>query len=349
MSTTHVDVNNTPVVPGARSGPSPEKFFETMVAYQRTAALKAAIDLDLFTAIGDGQKTVAALAKRINGSERAVRILCDGLAVIGFLTKTKDGYGLSADSTVFLDKKSPAYMGSAANFLASSFVMDGFKNLAAVVRSGQPLGDRALSEGDHPVWPEFARSMAPLSYLVAQETAKLFDTEREMRVLDVAASHGLFGIAVAQRNPRASIVALDWPAVLAIARENAERAGVSDRYRLLPGDALEVDFGTGFDAIMVPNLLHMWDRATNELFLKRLHDALAQKGRVIIVELAPNEDRTSPSVPALFALNMLANTNAGDAYTVSEFRGMLGHAGFSDCEVRPLAPTTHTAFIATKP
>jgi SAM-dependent methyltransferase len=347
MSTTQVEPNNTPV-PGVRTGPSPEKFFETMVAYQRTAALKAAINLDLFTAIGDGQKTVSALAKRVNGSERAVRILCDGLVVIGFLTKAKSGYGLTADSAAFLDKKSHAYTGSAASFLASSLVMDGFKDLAAVVRSGQPLGDRALSEGEHPVWPEFARSMAPLSYVVAQQTAKLFDPESEMRVLDVAASHGMFGIAAAQRNPRASVVALDWPAVLAIAQENAKRAAVSDRYDLLPGDALEVDLGTGFDAIMVPNLLHMWDRPTNERFLRKVHDALAPKGRAIIVELAPNDDRTSPSVPALFALNMLANTSAGDAYTVSEYRAMLDHAGFSDCEVHPLAPTAHTAFIAAK-
>lgn len=348
MSTTRVEPKNTPV-PGVRSGPSPEKFFETMVAYQRTAALKAAIDLDLFTAIGNGQRTISALAKQLKGSERAIRILCDGLVVIGFLTKANDGYGLTADSAAFLDKKSHAYTGSAASFLASSFVMDGFKDLAAVVHSGKPLGDRTLSEGDHPVWPEFARSMAPLSYVVAQETAKLFNAESEMRVLDVAASHGMFGIAVAQRNPRASIVALDWPDVLAIAQENAKRAGVSDRYKLLPGDALEVDFGTGFDAIMVTNLLHMWDRATNERFLKKVHDALAPKGRSVIVELAPNEDRISPSVPALFALNMLANTSVGDAYTVSEYRAMLDHAGFSDCEVRPLAPTAHTAFIAAKP
>jgi ubiquinone/menaquinone biosynthesis C-methylase UbiE len=348
MSTTQVEANNTPV-PGVRSGPSPEKFFETMVAYQRTAALKAAIDLDLFTAIGDGQKTVSALAKRVHGSERAVRILCDGLVVIGFLTKSKDGYGLTADSALFLDKNSHAYTGSAARFLASSFVTGGFKDLAAVARSGHPLADRTLAEGDHTVWPEFARSMAPLSYVVAQETAKLFNAESEMRVLDVAASHGMFGIAVAQRNPKASIVALDWPSVLAVAQENAKRASVADRYKLLPGDALEVDFGTGLDTIMVPNLLHMWDRATNECFLKKVHSALAPKGRAIVVELAPNDDRTSPAIPALFALNMLANTSAGDAYTISEYRAMLNHAGFSDCEVRPLAPTAHTAFIAAKP
>jgi ubiquinone/menaquinone biosynthesis C-methylase UbiE len=68
-----------------------------------------------------------------------------------------------------------------------------------------------------------------------------------MKVLDVAAGHGLFGIAIAQLNPRARIVALDFPSVLAVASENAVRCGVSDRYSLLPGNALQVDLGTGFD------------------------------------------------------------------------------------------------------
>ena len=92
-------------------GPSPEKLFETMVAYQRTAALKAAIELDLFTAIGEGHGSVPALAKRIHGSERALRILCDSLTVIGFLTKADDCYGLTTDSALFLHKKSPGYTG----------------------------------------------------------------------------------------------------------------------------------------------------------------------------------------------------------------------------------------------
>jgi 2-polyprenyl-3-methyl-5-hydroxy-6-metoxy-1,4-benzoquinol methylase len=345
MSTTQAKIQSSS---DGRPGPSPEKFFETMVAYQRTAALRTAIELDLFTAIGDGQKTVLELAKCVHGSERGVRILCDGLAVIGFLTKTAEGYGLTADSAVFLDRKSQAYMGSASRFLASSFVTDGFENLPAIVRAGHPLVDRQFAESEHPAWTEFARSMAPLVYVVAQQTARLLDAESEMKVLDVAAGHGMFGIAVAHRNPKASVVALDWPSVLAIAQENAERTGIADRYQLLAGDAREIDFGESYDAILIPNLLHMWDRSTNERFLKKVYSALAPRGRAIVVELAPNDDRTSPAIPALFALNMLANTSAGDAYTVSEYCAMLNQARFPNCEVRPLLPTSHTAFIATR-
>ena len=335
---------------GTGQRPSPDKFFETMVAYQRTAALKAAIDLDLFTAIGEGQRTASALAKRVQGVERAVRMLCDSLVVLGFLTKGESEYGLTADSAVFLDKRSPAYAGSARKFLASPFVVDGFRDLAAVVRSGRPVSDQPFSEEDeHAVWAEFARNMAPLARLVAQETAKLLDRDCAIKVLDVAAGHGMFGIAIAQQNPKATIIALDWPIVLAVAEENAKRCGVSDRYRLLPGDALEKDLGVDFDAVVIPNVMHLWDRETNVRFLKKVHTALAPKGRVVIVEFVPNDDRVSPPVPALFALNMLANTTAGDVYTVSEHLAMLSEVGFPDCEVRQLPPTPHTAIVAIKP
>jgi ubiquinone/menaquinone biosynthesis C-methylase UbiE len=348
MNTNQV-VRETVSTRGSSQPPSPEKFFETMVAYQRTAALKAALDLDLFTAIGEGQRTAAAIANRVHGVERAVRMLCDSLVALGFLTKSGSNYGLTSDSAVFLDTHSPAYAGSARYFLASPFVVDAFRDLAAVVRSGRPLWDQTFAEEkEHSAWAEFARNMAPLAHLVAQETAKLLDQESGIKVLDVAAGHGMFGIAIAQRNPRATIIALDWPTVLAVAEENAKRLGVSDRYRLLPGDALETDLGAGFDAVVMPNVMHLWDRATNIRFLKQVHAALGPKGQVVIVEFVPNDDRVSPTVPALFALNMLANTTAGDVYTLSEHQAMLSEAGFPDCQAQQLPPTPHTAIIATK-
>ena len=94
--------------PGSAQQPSPERFFEVMNAYQQTAALKAAIELDLFTAIGEGAETAPALAQRCRASERGTRILCDYLVAIGFLSKDGSRYSLTADSAMFLDRRSPA-------------------------------------------------------------------------------------------------------------------------------------------------------------------------------------------------------------------------------------------------
>src|SRR5215472_4718961 len=106
--------------------PSPELIFDTLNAYQRTNALRGAIELDLFTAIGEGAATAADLASKLKVSERGARILCDFLVIIGFLTKTGSRYGLTPDSALFLDRRSPAYLASAETFLNSPMLTDTF-------------------------------------------------------------------------------------------------------------------------------------------------------------------------------------------------------------------------------
>src|SRR5439155_1092543 len=157
-----------------------------------------------------------------------------------------------------------------------------------------------------------------------------------MRVLDIAAGHGIFGIAIAQRNPSAEIVAVDWAPVLEVASENARKMGVGARHRPLPGDAFTADFGTGFDVALVTNFLHHFDAPTNVAFLKRVNAALKPGGRVVILEFVPNDDRVTPPMAARFSLMMLAGTTSGDAFTFDELRRMLSEAGFANAVQHPL-------------
>jgi ubiquinone/menaquinone biosynthesis C-methylase UbiE len=332
--------------------PSPHRFFETMLAYQRTAALKTAIELELFTAIGQTSGTIPELVVHIGAPERGLRALCDFLVVMGFVGKYLEEpeplYSLTPDSAMFLDKKSPRYIGSATTFMGSAFLTDAFKELTAIVRAGGPLPGQNYIDQELPIWVDFARGMAPMMYGVASEAAKLVHVHSGGKVLDIAASHGLFGIAVAKQNPGAKIVALDFSSALAVAGENAERFGVSDRHTLLAGNALEIPFGTGFDAALVMNLLHHWDRKTIQVLLKKVHAALSPGGQIVVVEFAPNDDRVSPPIPASFVMNMLVNTPGGNAYTVSENLEMLRDAGFARCQSHPLIPTPQTAIVGFK-
>jgi len=331
---------------------SPVRFFETMHAYQQTAALKAAIELELFTEIEAGTGTVADVAQRITAPERGVRAICDFLVICGFLHKKLGKpdarYTLTPDSAMFLSKKSAAYLGSATIFLANESVTEPFRDLAAVVRAGGPVKSNPGVDQELPMWADFARGMAPLMYIVAEQTENLIHSESPAKVLDLAAGHGLFGIMVAKKNPKARVVALDWPSVLTVAHENAMKFGVSERHALLAGNALEVSFGEGYDVALVTNLLHHWDRTTIHFFLRKVREALVPGGRVVIVEFAPNDDRVTPPPSASFVLNMFANTPGGDAYTVSEHMEMLRTVGFSDAEVHALPPTPQTAIIAVK-
>ena len=327
---------------------SPERFFQTVNAYQQTAAIKAAVELDLFTAVGEGARTARELAARCRASERGIRILCDYLVVIGFLTKEGGGYGLTPD---FLDRRSPAYMGGALEFLLSPMITGGFEDLAAAVRKGgtvAPEGGTVAPE--NPVWVKFARAMVPMMMTPAQAMAQMVNEGGggRLKVLDIAAGHGMFGIAVARQNPEAEVVALDWPGVLEVAKENARAAGVAGRYGTLEGSAFDVDFGTGYDLVLLTNFLHHFDPPTCEGLLRRVHAALAEGGRAFTLEFVPNEDRVSPPVAAAFSMMMLGGTPAGDAYTFAEFERMFRNAGFSRSELRQLPATPEQLIISGK-
>ena len=320
----------------AQTTPSPDLYFDTIFAFQRSAALKAAIELELFTTIGDGAGTAAAIATARGVPERGVRILCNYLTTLGFLTKTDDRYDLSADSAVFLSKRSPAYLGGTADFLYSADITRHFQALTDTIRrGGVPAG---FMVDDNPTWVQFARAMVPMMMPTAQAIAELLDagSAGSMRVLDVAAGHGIFGIVIAQRNPKAEIVALDWAPVLEVATENAKAMGVGARHRALAGDAFEVDYGTGFDVVLVTNFLHHFDRRTNVEFLRKTKAALKPGGRIVVLEFVPNDDRVTPPMAARFSLTMLATTPSGDAYTFRELEGMLADAGFREATAHAL-------------
>ena len=331
--------------------PTPALFFETITAYQRSEALKAAIELDLFTAIGEGNKTASQIAARCNASERGARILCDYMTMIGFLTKDGNCYGLTQDSAVFLDRRSPAYIGGTVEFLVSDHIVESFKHLTESVRKGgTATPDEGTLAPEHPVWIKFARAMAPMMRPVAQGIAQFIDPEanRMIKVLDIAASHGLFGLAFAARNPHAEIVGVDWANVLELSKENAKAAGVADRHSTIAGSAFDVDYGTGYDVVLLTNFLHHFDPPTNEKLLRKVHAALAEGGRAVTLEFVPNDDRVSPPGVAGFSLTMLASTPSGDAYTFAEFDEMFKNAGFAKSELHEIPTSIEQLIVSQK-
>ena len=328
--------------------PSPGVVFDTLQAYQRSVALKAGIDLDLFTAIAEGNQTLSAIATRIQASEKGTRVLCDYLCMMGFLVKQGGDYTLTADSAAFLNRRSPAYLGSMANFLMSPHIAEMFEDITGVIRHGGALpSDNGALEPEHPMWVEFARSMAPMMQMPAELIARMFAGSNAITVLDISAGHGLYGIAFARHNPNAKIVGLDWANVLEVAKENAAKAGVTERYSTIPGSAFDVDLGSGYDIVLIPNFLHHFDPATNEKLLRKVHAALAPAGFAVTPEFIPNEDRISPPRDAMFSMQMLS-TPAGDAYTFSELEKMFHNAGFARSEMRELSPFPQRLVVSYK-
>jgi ubiquinone/menaquinone biosynthesis C-methylase UbiE len=335
----------------AAQQPSPQLFFQTINAHQRTEALKAAIELEVFTAIGEGNTAVADIARRCQTSEKGMRVLCDFLTIMEMLTKQGDRYALTLDSATFLDKRSPAYLGGATEFLCAPMLTDGAKHFAEAVRKGGTALENDGTVGpDNPVWVKFARAMAPMMALASQLLAKLVDpnADRKLKILDIAAGHGLFGIAFATHNSQAEITAVDWKAVLEVGKENAQNAGVADRYSTIEGSAFDVEFGTGYHLILLTNFLHHFDPPTCETLLRKVRAALADGGRAVTLEFVPNDDRVTPPDAAGFSVMMLTSTPSGDAYTFAELERMFANAGFSRSTLHPLPPTIQQVVISEK-
>jgi 2-polyprenyl-3-methyl-5-hydroxy-6-metoxy-1,4-benzoquinol methylase len=324
---------------------SPDLFMDSVLAYQQTAAIKAALELDLFSEIAKGNATAEALALRTGAAVRGIRILCDYLTVRGHLEKDDAQFRLTPSTAAFLDRSSPAWMGGVVEFLAAPEMIELFlKDPTVYVRNGGSIGS-ANNAPDHPIWVKFARAMGPSRAPIATRIATELAVSSPRKVLDVAAGHGMFGIAIARAVAGAQITAIDWQAVLAVARENAEAAGISERYHTVAGSVFDADWGTGFDLVLLANFLHLLDPNACVTLLRKARQSLVPGGRVVAVEFVPNEDRVSPLFPAMFAFQMLGSTPQGDAYTARELKNMGRAAGFGKVVANALPPTPQSFVI----
>jgi ubiquinone/menaquinone biosynthesis C-methylase UbiE len=238
-------------------------------------------------------------------------------------------------------------MGKSIDFLAAPEMLELFlSDPASYVRRGGSSGLAHVSP-DNPVWVRFAKAMMPFAATTAKRVAAHVATfpNPPNTVLDIAAGHGLYGIEIAKVFPDALVTAVDWAEVLSVAKVNATASGVADRFRMVAGNALDLDWGAGFDLILLPNFLHHFDFDACTLLLRKVKASLAPGGQALSVDFVPDEERVSPPIPVMFAFQMLATTPSGDAYTTRELDEMSRNAGFRAATTRPLPPTPESLII----
>ena len=329
------------------SEPNPGLIWDTITAHQRSAALKAGVDLGVFNALGDGPLTAAELATKAGVAERGMRILCDYLAICGLIEKADGNYAHTPTSAVFLDGRSPASMSPTLPFLMNNKIMTAFRRLTETIRAGHTVLEEPLAGEEVAEWVTFARTMQPMMGASAEFIADMvIRNGSPKKVLDVAASHGLFGFAVARRAPNSEIVVQDFASVLEVTAENARASGI--KITPLPGSAFTIDLGDGYDAALVTNLFHHFSMDDNIKLMKRLYAALRPGGQMMVLEFVPNADRLTPPASASFSMMMLGNTPSGDAYTMGEYGQMLDAAGFGAREIMDVPMSAQQLIIATR-
>jgi SAM-dependent methyltransferase len=275
---------------------------------------------------------------------RAARMLLDGLVALELVEKTDGRYRNGPTASACLVPGRPGYQGFYLRHMRGS--MEPWLRLGEAVRHG----GAAVERPERP--PEqlrnFILAMSELGRLSAQQLADAVDLSPYRHVLDVGGGPGTYSIVFLERHPAMRATVLDRPPVIEIAKEQVAKAGLEGRFAYIPGDMLETDFGTGYDLVLVSNVIHMLGPEANRRLMRRAFDALEPGGRLIVKDFLLDDDRSGPAFSLIFALHMLVNTGEGDTYRTSEVAQWTRDAGFEDAGEVELTPRTKL-WLARKP
>lgn len=318
--------------------------------YAPVLVIGAAIEHGVFDQLANQPRTRAELGAATGTSDRGLRILLDALVGQNLLERKGEHYALTPESAAFLVRGQPGYRGGF--FLHhSNQLLPQWMELTHVVRTGRPATrtNRETEGGAH--FAGFVEALFPGNYPAAEALAthlQLAKATSPVSVLDLGAGSGVWGIALAEASPQVRIRAVGWPEVLEITQQIAARHQLEDRLTCAPGDLFHADFGQDHDVAILGHILHSEGPDRIRQLLERAFAALRPGGIIAIQEFLPNDERTGPPLPLLFAVNMLVNTEAGGTYTFAEISGWLTEAGF----IRPRlleVPAVSPLILADKP
>jgi len=310
----------------------PESLELTVRGYWASRVLLSAVELDLFSAVGDGA-TAAEAAARVDADASGVARLLRALAGQGLLECEGERFRCAPDSAEFLAEGGAS--DSRATVLHMANLWERWSDLTQCVKDGERVSGPQRS--DDPDWTRaFIGSMHRRARLSAGPLASALDEAGLLagarRALDLGGGSGAFVHALLERSPELAATLFDLPEVVALAREYAQEAGLAERCEFVPGDLHEGGWGEGHDLVLISAICHMLSPADNRRLLERAAASLAPGGRVIVSDFLLDDDRCTPAWASLFGINMLVATGGGDSYTESDYRGWMESAGLAGIE-----------------
>lgn len=330
-------------------GVTPERIMKFTWGYVPPLVLEAAIRHRVFDVLDAGPKTVKETAEATGASERGLRIIMNVLVGLEFLARVDGGrYALTPESAAFLVSTKPSFQGGILSHSSRQLIPKWLK-LTEIVRTGKPEAAVNQEGVGTDFFQQFVTDIFPMSYPSAKLLAgHLALNGKKVRVLDLAAGSGVWGIALAESSPDVTVTAVDWADVLPATKATVARFGLSDRYQFVGGDLLEADFGQGNNVALLGHILHSEGEARSRRLLQKTFDALAPGATIAIAEFLLDQDRNGPLGSLFFAANMLVNTDEGDTFSFEEISGWLKEAGFTNPRLLE-APGPSPLVLATKP
>jgi ubiquinone/menaquinone biosynthesis C-methylase UbiE len=304
--------------------------------YAPPLILEAAVRNRVFDTLHESPKTIAETAAATGASERGLSAIMDALVGLEFLTRDDAGrFSLTPESDAYLVSSKPQYFGG---FLAhvSQQLIPHWLDLTAVVQTGRPAKSVNQQGEGSAFFEQFVAGLFAMNYgsaMAAADALHIAASSQPVKVLDLAAGSGVFGIALAQQNTKVTVTAVDWPNVLEITRKTAAQFGLADRFTFVGGDLNSADFGKGHNVATLGHILHSEGKERSRKLLRKSSDALAPGGTIVIAEFLVNPDRRGPVSGLLFDVNMLIHTDAGATYSFEEIRGWLEECGFRDARL----------------
>jgi ubiquinone/menaquinone biosynthesis C-methylase UbiE len=330
---------------------TPERIMQFTWGYVPPLVLEAAIRHRVFDVLEAGPKTVKETAAATGTSERGLRAIMNVLVGLDFLARANGGrYALTAESETFLVSTKRSFQGGILKHLSEELIPQ-WLHLNEVVGTGTPAAAVNEEGAGSDFFQKFVGDIFPMNYPSAVALANhlaLGDEGTPVRVLDLAAGSGVWGIALAQSSERVVVTAVDWTNVLPATEKTVAGFGLTDRYMFVGGDLLAADFGRDHNIATLGHILHSEGEARSRSLLLKTFEALAPGGTIAIAEFLVNADRSGPVVSLFFAANMLVNTAHGDAYSFEEIRGWLTEAGFTNPRLLE-APGPSPLILGTKP
>lgn len=321
--------------------PSPSPMQHLMSIAQghlAAGALKAALELEIFTLIAHGIDTPNQLAATKKTSARGMRLLCDALVGLGLVEREGERLSLSEEMARLLVKGSPTYMGGHIGINNAPWFWEGAHHLADIVRAGHALIPQSAEQIEHPFWEDFERNSRQMAAAggkaLAEVVAETIGNGGPRAILDIACGSGFYGFSLLKRFPQARLVSFDYANVLRLTEKDAEREGLRERTEFRPGDLFRDDLGAGYDLILACNIFQIYGPQKVVELSRRLYQALEPGGRLVVHGPIPDEERKHNRFALMFGMNMLIFTQEGDIYSFGDYRRMLGEAGFHDVELR---------------
>jgi SAM-dependent methyltransferase len=303
------------------------QLLELAWEFRSSRVFLSAYQLGVFTALGAEGKTSREVAETIGADHRATDRLLNALVVLGLLRKQSGRFSNTPLTERFLVQGRPDYLEGIGHFV---YLWENWSNLTESVRTGTPAATAAQQEASD-VWRKsFIAAMHDLARRRADRVMRRIDLSNVSRVLDLGAGSGEYAMAFVRARDGIRATAFDTPDVIPLLMQYVEREGLSRRIEPRAGDFFEDPLGEDYDLVFLSAIIHIYSPPRNQRLFRRIHEALSPGGRLVVHDFIMDEDRSGPLTGALFALNMLVATEAGDTYTESEVRDWMEQAGLSN-------------------